>query len=264
MVTVTPEVREFLQLLERKEKMAAMIAPSFPIDFPYPGIVGRLKRLGFSYVVEISRGAMEVNRQLLEWVKKNPHLPCITSPCPVIVSLLRSKYPHLVPFLAPIGSPMIETAQLVIKNWPGCRPVFIGPCLAKKKESKEYPALGIIVLTYKELKKVFLLKEIGVEEKDYLEMFDMIGQKTRLYPISGGLAQSAGLNEKFTDEEYDVISGPELVNETLKNFEKSRLKLLDILWCEGGCINGPGIDSRESLDKRRQKIIAHWLSSLKV
>jgi len=50
-----------------------------------------------------------------------------------------------------------------------------------------------------------------------------------------------------------------LADKTLKEFVCNQdLKILDILNCEGGCINGPGIISSDSLDRRRQKIIAYW------
>jgi iron only hydrogenase large subunit-like protein len=76
------------------------------------------------------------------------------------------------------------------------------------------------------------------------------------------LAQSSGVTQKFTDAEYDVISGPALVNKVLEEFpHKPELKILDILNCEGGCINGPGMISQEPLEQRRQKVIAHWNKS---
>lgn len=257
----SPELETLLKLLEKKEKMTAMLAPSFPIDFSYPAIVGKLKRLGFSYVVEVARGAMETNRQLLELIKKNPRARYITAPCPTIVRLVRNKYPQLKQFLASAYSPMVNTAKLVLKKLPGTRPVFIGPCLPKKIEAREdCPNLKIVVLTFKELKKVLEMKKIGNHSTDASADFDIGGRDTRLYAISGGLAQSCGFNKTFTDEEQDVISGLKLVEESLKDFEKNEpMKVLDILYCDGGCIAGQGIASQLSLKERRQKIISYWV-----
>ena len=257
----SPELETLLKLLEKKEKMTAMLAPSFPIDFSYPAIVGKLKRLGFSYVVEVARGAMETNRQLLELIKKNPRARYITAPCPTIVRLVRNKYPQLKQFLASAYSPMVNTAKLVLKKLPGTRPVFIGPCLPKKIEAREdCPNLKIVVLTFKELKKVLEMKKIGNHSTDASADFDIGGRDTRLYAISGGLAQSCGFNKTFTDEEQDVISGLKLVEESLRDFEKNEMiKVLDILYCDGGCIAGQGIASQLSLKERRQKIISYWV-----
>ena len=249
-----------MKLLEKKEKMTAMLAPSFPIDFSYPEIVGQLKRLGFTYVVEVARGAMETNRQLLELIDKNPRQRYIASPCPSIARLIRNKYPQLKSFLAPVDSPMAQTARLVLKKYPGARPVFIGPCLAKSFEAQEdYPKLGIMVLTFKELKKALELKGIKNDPRDSSAFFDIAGRQARLYPISGGLAQSCSFNALLTNEEYDVISGLKKVKKSLEDYPKNKhLRALDILFCDGGCIAGPGINNSLSIEERRKKVIAHW------
>jgi len=257
---IAPDIKEFLNLLDKKTKMVAMLAPSFPIDFNYPEIVGMLKRLGFKYVAEVARGAVETNRQLLALLKLHPDKKYIANPCPTIVRLIRNKYPKLVPFLTPIDSPMSATAKIVSKKYPNYKKVFIGPCILKKLEAKEdRPGLDILVLTYKELKKIFEIKNIVPQKSDKSGSFDIAGQQTRLYSVSGGLAQSSCLTQNLTDPEYDVISGPQLVEKAIQNFPTEiNLKVLDILSCEGGCINGPGIASKDSLDKRRRMVIAHW------
>jgi len=260
MNNLTPEAKKLLSLIDKKEKMVAMLAPSFPIVFNYPEITGMLKRLRFKYVVEVARGAEETNKQLLALMKLHPDRKYITSPCPTIVRLIKNKYPHLVQFLSPIDSPMIATAKIVAKKYPDYKKVYIGPCLMKKMEAAEdHPELDILVLTYKELQKIFEAKKISAKKEDKKFSFDISAKDMRLYPISGGLAQSSGIIKKFTDPEYDVISGPQSVEKTLQNFlNKPELKVIDVLNCEGGCINGPGIVSEESLDRRRQKVINYW------
>lgn len=260
MKETTPEIKKLLNLIEKKEKMVAMLAPSFPIDFSYPEIIGILKRLGFKYVVEVAAGALKTNQQLHALRKLHPHKRYITNPCPSIVRLVRNKYPHLAPFLAPIDSPMIATAKIVAKKYPNYKKVYIGPCFVKKIEAREdHPELEILVLTYKEITEVLKLKNISPKKSDKSSSFDIIGPKTRLYPISGGLAQSSGLIKKLTDPQYDVISGPKLAEKNIQEFpNKPELGVLDVLYCEGGCINGAGVITKDSLDRRRQKIITYW------
>lgn len=260
MEDLSPETKELIDLIEKKEKVVAMIAPSFAVDFDFPEIVGMLKRLGFKYVAEVTRGAIETNKQFLDLVKKNPEKRYITNPCPNIVRLIRKEFPELEQYLTSIDSPMSATAKIVAKKWPKYKKVFIGPCLAKKLEAKEdWPDLDILVLTYRELKQIFELKNIVPCEEDKKENFDIKGIGTRLYPISGGLAQSSCLNEKLTDPEMDVVSGAKTVLKFLQEWSaKTDLKVLDILSCDGGCINGPGVCSKEPFSTRRQKIINYW------
>jgi len=253
------ELKDFLKLLDEGVSVVAMLAPSFPVMFEYPEIVGKLRRLGFSYVVEVSRGALETNRELTRLVTEDKTARFITSPCPTIVRLIKAQYPHLKKFIAPVKSPMAYTAEVAQSHFPGYKPVFIGPCLMKKKEAQEdHKDLGILVLTYKELLEVFKIKGIKSNPEDYRESFDLIGMNTRLYAISGGLTQSAELNYLLTDEELDVVSGPERVKKALEDFPKNKLRVLDILNCDGGCIAGPGVESDLPLEKRRAKVITHW------
>lgn len=266
MENLTPEAKELLRLIDKKEKMVAMLAPSFIIDFKYPEIIGMLKKIGFKYTAEVARGAEETNKQLLALRKLHPDRRYITSPCPNIVRLIKNKYPNLVQYLTKIDSPMSATAKIAEKKYPGYKIVHFSPCLVKKLEAKEdFPELNILALTYQDLAKIFEIKKIYSEGflkkifKKSKDSFDIAGGLARLYPVSGGLSQSAGITQKLTDAEYDVISGPALVNKVLQEFEsKPELKVLDILNCEGGCINGPAMVSKESIDKRRQKVIAFW------
>ncbi len=260
MSNYTAEIEEILGFVERKEEMVAMIAPSFLVDFSYPEFVGMLRRLGFGHVVEVGVGAVETNRQLLDLLKLSPGQRYITAPCPTIVRLVKNKYPDLVPFLALVDSPMIATAKIVAEKYPNHRKVYIGPCVAKKLEAKEdHAELEIVVLTYQEIAEIFRIKNIFPQKSDQDYSFDLAASHTRLYPISGGLAQSSGLTKTLTDSEYSVISGPELVEKTLQEFSSQpEIKLLDILYCEGGCISGAGIINQESLDSRREKIITFW------
>jgi iron only hydrogenase large subunit-like protein len=256
----TKDIKKLIELLNRKEELVAMLAPSFLVDFSYPEIIGRLKELGFKKVVEVSTGAIETNKQLKALLKLHPDKKYITNACPGIVRFIKKKFPELTDFLTPIDSPMIATAKIVQKKYPGCKKVFIGPCLMKKKEVEEYPDLDILALTYREINQILKEKDIVLKNKK-IYSFDLVGEETRLYPISGGLAQSSGLIQKMTDPECDVISGFERIEKAIKNFPKDpEIKILDILFCDGGCISGPGIISKDSLDKKRQKIINHWIN----
>jgi iron only hydrogenase large subunit-like protein len=259
----TPEIIEALGFIEKKEKMVAMLAPSFPIDFDYPEIIGMLKRLGFDYVVEVARGAIETNKQLNELIERNPDNRYISNPCPTIVRMIRRQHPELLSFLTQIDSPMVATAKIVAEKYPGYKKVFIGPCIAKKLEAKEdYPELDILVLTYKELQKIFDIKNISPGINDELQSFDITGRQTRLYSMSGGLAQSSCLTKNLARSDLDVISGPQAVQKALNEFfTDTDVRVLDILSCEGGCVNGPGIISKDPMDVRRDKVIALWEKS---
>jgi len=252
------EVSRLTDLLNKKAKLAAMLAPSFPVVYEYPQIIGRLKQLGFLYVVEVAAGAKKTNEAVLTLLQDNPQSRFITSPCPSFVRLIRAKYPQLLQYLAlQADSPMAATARIVKEKFPDCSPVFVGPCVAKKFESSEdYPELNILVLTYKELDMVFDAFHVGEAAAQAGDGFDVTGQTTRIYPIDGGLTESSGVRNILKDEEIRIVSGWKNCEAALLEFERNlKIRLLDILFCEGGCINGPGIASVLSPDDRKKKVL---------
>lgn len=258
-MTESADIKLILDLIQKKEELTAMLAPSFSIDFSYPEIVGKLKRAGFIYVVEVARGAIDTNKQVIEELSKDKSIRVITSPCPSCVRYIKAQKPELVKYLSKADSPMTATAKLVLHKLSGTVPVFIGPCLTKKLEAQEFADLKIIAITYKELAELFTILKIEDNTEDLDSSFDLLGTHTRLYPISGGLCQSAGINELLTEDEYRMVSGLPNLNQALEEFSSNtNIRLLDILFCDGGCINGPGIMSKESLDSRRYKIVKLW------
>jgi iron only hydrogenase large subunit-like protein len=252
------EKNQLIQLINSKAKMVAMLAPSFPINFDYPQIISMLKKLGFSYVVEVAAGAKKTNEAVLSALQNNPTSRFITSPCPSFVRLVRTKYPNLTQYLAlSVDSPMIATAKIVKEKYPGFTPVFIGPCIVKKLEAKEdYPDLGIVVVTYQEIADIF--KQFNIQnENDLTQTFDVLEKTTRIYPTDGGLTFTSGVDKILKPEEYKIVSGWKNCEAVINEFQTNpKLRFVDVLFCEGGCINGPATDKSLSIDQRIEKIKA--------
>jgi iron only hydrogenase large subunit-like protein len=253
------ETDQLIDLLQKKVKLCALLAPSFPIMFEYPMIVARLKALGFHSIVEVTAGAVRTNEAVGKLLTEQPTARFITSPCAGFVRLVRKEYPHLLPFLAfKADSPMIASAKIAKEKYPDCLPVFIGPCIAKKLESTEdYPDLHILVITYRELNIIF--QKFGTPETmDATNAaFDIAAPSTRIYPMDGGLTITSGAQMILKEEEIRIVSGWKNIPGALKEFETNKtIRLLDILCCEGGCINGPGTTSTLTLEQRKEKILA--------
>lgn len=259
------ETNTLIDLLSKKEKLVAMLAPSFPIIFPYPAIITMLKKLGFSYVVEVAAGAKRTNEQLVELLKNNPNARYITSPCPTVVRMIRKQMPQYEKYLSHgVDSPMVATAKIVREHYPEFRPVFIGPCVVKKLEATEdVPEFNILVLTYTELNQVFAHFNIE-QESNPSDRFDIAEPgMTRMYPIDGGLSHSSGLIQHFKEGEVQIVSNWKNCMEAIKNFDANpKVRLLDILFCDGGCIGGPGIVSNLTPEERKGKILAFFQSKL--
>lgn len=255
------EDKTIIELLEKKEKMVAMLAPSFPIMFSYPSIITMLKKLGFSHVVEVAVGAKKTNEELHALLKKDPNARFITSPCPTVVRMIKKTMPQYAKYFTyDVDSPMVATAKIVREKYPGYKPVFIGPCIMKKMEANEdVPELQIAVLTFTELQSIFDHFKIPYEENTS-DSFDLTEpDMTLMYPLDGGLSHSSGLtNQLSSSEEVKIVSCRENV-EAIKEFDANpKIRLLDILNCPGGCISGPGIKSTLSVEERKQKILDYY------
>ena len=251
------DIERCIALFEKKAPLVALLAPSFPVVYTYPLIVARLKKLGFTAVLEVSAGAVRTNDQVIALLKNNPTARYISSPCAGFVRLVRKSYPHLLPYLAlKADSPMVATARIAQEQYPDCQPVFIGPCFAKKLESSEdYPDLNILVLTFKELDAVFEHFKIGGECDASGATFDLQARITRMYPMDGSLTLTSGLKGILKDEEIRIVSGYKNIPAVLEEFEKNpKIRFVDVLFCDGGCISGPGIVSTLSVEDRKKKV----------
>jgi iron only hydrogenase large subunit-like protein len=254
------DIERCCALFRKKTPLVALLAPSFPVVYSYPGIVARLKKLGFRAVIEVSAGAVKTNEQVIALLKKNPHARFISSPCAGFVRMVRKDYPQLIPFLAMAAdSPMIAAARIAKEKYPDCQSVFIGPCFAKKLEAAEdYPDLQILVLTYKELDAVFDAFRIGEDVDTTGTAFDVAAAATRTYPLDGALTQTSGLSGILRDEEIRIISGYKKIPAVLEEFQRNpKIRFVDVLFCENGCANGPGIISTLSFEERKQRILQY-------
>ena len=253
-------VKEFKKLLKNKEKMVCMLAPSFIADFEYPQMVYRLRKLGFDQVVELTFGAKMTNLTYYSILKDDLSKTWITSPCPTLVSFIRNNYPGLVPNLVPVHSPMGCMSLICKKLLPNHKQVFIGPCITKKREAEEIGGIES-ALTFKELEDLFEEYKIPKEIKEgkYCKTFDKFyNDYTKIYPLSGGLSETLHHEHILKKSEILVMDGIEKIDKVLKKFKDGKYgkyKLLDILTCNGGCIDGPGMAGNYPLKQRKKRVL---------
>jgi len=229
-------------LLLSKSKIAACIAPSFPAEFEeitdYRLLVGMVRRLGFDFVTEVSFGADIVAREYESMIKSNEYEGDISSDCPAIVYFIRHYHPDMVPYLAPIASPMVAMARVMKKkHGEDLKVVFIGPCFAKKAETNEIDE----VLTFRELRDMLDTLNIRPENTDPSDFDPPHSGKGAIFPISRGLFYTANNQETIPEERVIIAEGRVNYKEAINEFEEGyiRKKHLMLLCCDG-CIMGPG------------------------
>lgn len=236
---VHSETDSVLALLSSGKKVVASLAPSFVSSFDtqdFEVMREALLSLGFADVEETAIGAKAVTEEYRRLLGTGEFKNFITSACPAVNRMIRIYYPNALKYLAPVPSPMVAHARMLKKRDPEASVVFIGPCIAKKREAAES---GIIdgVLTFEELKTVFDRKNIRLCEIEAKRAADGGGLKARYYPIPRGIIKSFdSLPEGY---EYVAVDGVERVSEALREMDSLTGLFLEMNCCEHACIGGP-------------------------
>jgi two-component system, NtrC family, sensor kinase len=248
------------ELLAGGGPVVAMVAPSFPADDcgqDAGRLVGALRALGFSRIVEVAYGADLTNRAYQNYIKDHPSGTRLATACPAVIEYVRKYMPDLVNCLVPIVSPMIATAMAVKAQYGqnhAC--VFIGPCVSKKLEMSDpqVPAVVDAVLTFDELRRLLTERQVLLANATPSEFDPPRAGTGRLYPLIGGLLKGAGLERSSLNTEVMALSGAAEILDVLADLSPNDPQPLFIepLMCRG-CYNGPAMrgDNRRPQRKRR-------------
>jgi signal transduction histidine kinase len=126
------------------------------------------------------------------------------------------------------------------------RVVFIGPCIAKKREAIS-PDLGGEVdeaLAFTELRQMLAARGIDLGAVPPADFDPPHARGGGLFPISGGMLQVAGIQEDLVTGHVMVGEGPAEFAQAIKEAETGIMetRLLELLFCKG-CTMGPGMSS---------------------
>lgn len=263
---VRDDLKSVKALLKRKKKVIVSLAPSFVTEFPNLSddqMVSALKSLGFFAVSETALGAQEVSKQVSNFIDEQKHGIYISSACPSVVEMICKHYPQYKNNITPFLSPLLTHSKFLKKEYgEDTHVVFIGPCIAKKSESDEFPELLDAALTFLDLKRWFEEENVDpylFAEKKKDDIF-VPGKASKgiLYPIDGGMIMGVKSNTTATDAVYMTFSGINNIQNVLTDLEKYKkpeVMFLELLACDGGCVNGPGTDKSYSTALKRLEVI---------
>ena len=249
------QIFQVIQSIVKGDKVIAIVAPAFIGQFgkhSTPGkFIAAMKQLGFARIVEVAVGAdlctIEEAKDFVEKVPAQQNYMA-TSCCPAWHSMIHKLYPSETGKISMTLTPMVYTARLMKKKYPGCKVVFVGPCAAKKLEAIRADIRSDVdfVLTFEELQGMFEAKEINFETIE--PMYDLNeGSATgRGFAVSGGVAKA--VSDLIVNNNPDVevkTARAEGLREcrkliTLAKAGKYNGYLLEGMACPGGCVAGAG------------------------
>ena len=248
---------DVLKHIVNGKKVVAMYAPAIAAQFrAAPGqLEGALKQAGFSRVWEVAIGAdITADKEAKEFEERMERgdLMMTTSCCPAYVRAVRRHVPELSPCISDTRSPMHYTAELAKKEDPESITVFIGPCLAKRREGMDDDFVDY-VLSIEEVGALFIAKEIDVAKCTPAPDKIIPTASGRNFAISGGVAESVRIRLQNPEKlKAAVING--LNKDGMKQlaqygkiqcgqgpYSQDCPNLIEVMACEGGCIAGPSV-----------------------
>ena len=250
------DVDTFFADLKKGEKISVLIAPAFLANYPneYEKYLGMLKKLGVNRFISISFGADITTWGYIKYITERNYYGSISQPCPAVVGYIERHIPELLPKLMPVQSPMMCGAIYVKKYMKvPDKLAFISPCIAKKNEIDDPNNKGIVSynLTFSHLIKY--LKENPVN--GYTPFKDEIEYGLgSIYPMPGGLKENVYwlLGEdalvRQMEGEHHMYEYLERNKDKIKSTKFPYL-FIDALNCTNGCLYGPGVDARKTMDE---------------
>ncbi len=228
-------------------RVVCSLAPSFIANFRIRSlevISSALMQLGFADVQETAIGAQLVSEAYARIMQEGKLHVIISSCCPSINMLIKKYYPTMLPYLAKVLTPMEAHCKLIKEQQPDAYTVFIGPCIAKKKEGDECPYTDA-VLTFDELADWFADEgiELPYEHVDP----ESEGALARLYPSTGGVLKATAKVEGYRRIAIDGIDNCRGVFDEIENSEFGKV-FIEMSACAGSCVNGPCI--RDHAERR--------------
>ena len=261
------------------KKVVALYAPSIAAQFnASPGhLEAAFAKAGFFKTWEVALGAdITSDHEAIEFEERMERGDKLmtTSCCPAYVRAVKKHVPNLVPCISETRTPMHYTAALAKKEEPDCITVFIGPCLAKRREGLEDDLVDY-VLSIEEMDAFFEAKNILVEKIEPAKLSLVPTSSGRNFAKTGGVAEAVRIRLKHPEKlrvavingldpagmkqlaYYGKIQAGEVpYNDTMPN-------LVEVMTCPGGCIGGPSVISDAMMaSKRLEKYVEAGLDKV--
>lgn len=236
---------DILKNIKAGKEVIAMAAPSVVGQFP--GNILQLKtamlKAGFSGFYEVAQGAdVTARNEAREFEERmeNGAPFMTTSCCAGYHQLLEKHLPDMMPYVSDTKTPLYYTAELVKKEHPGAITVFVGPCVAKRKEGMKNKNIDF-VMNFEELGALFIGRKIDVMQCEETPLDTESSRQGRSFCRTGGVADSIkALSDKTKP---CIVNG--FTKDSVKQLKKyakdgkcEGCNIIEVMCCEGGCLGG--------------------------
>lgn len=179
-----------------------------------------------------------------------------TSCCPSYIELVNKHIPAMKPYVSGTGSPMYYASRIAKKKYPNAKVVFVGPCIAKRKEAQRNECVDYVI-TFEELHSIF--RGFGIElaqANPYKVAYESVCE-AHGFAQAGGVA---GAVKAYLGPKADGIKMLQFSDFNKKSIGQMRAwaktgkvdaQFIEMMACEGGCVTGPSAYN-DSVSGKRQ------------
>ena len=251
--TLVSDLGRVKDMIEAGEKVVVSIAPSYMGLLKYHTI-GQVRcalmRLGFADVRETAEGAALVTAEYTRLLVEGSMENIISTCCPSVNALIEKYYPQLIPYLAPVVSPMIAHGRMIKqKLGSDTKVVFLGPCIAKKQEALDPRHADCVdaVLNFNDISRWLNEEDIVIEDCEDMPFEQLDPRVNRLYPVTNGVISSVMVTEAKQDRYRKFyVHGESNCIDLCQSMMRGEITgcFIEMNMCSGGCIKGPTVNDK--------------------
>jgi diguanylate cyclase (GGDEF)-like protein len=230
---------------------AALILSVESAAYFYPAtpeqVVNACYAAGFRTVHRGVLGDELVAREYLDLWNDDGWGTMIRSTCPVIVQTVRAQYPELIPYLAPVATPIAAEARYLKQMYgAGTQVAYAGVCITEGGPDVD------AAITLDDLTTLLAQRKVRIDQQE--PYFSRLPEERRRHlSAAGGLPLELLREESHASKRFRKVRGLGALEGIARAVAVDRIELgfVDILPCEG-CLDHPLLGPREELFRRRE------------
>ncbi len=263
------------------DKLDAMKNFKYNVALPAPSLYGQFDNLddidymlqglldfGFDDIYEVARAAEMVSGYTRRYLRRTDiEKPVISSACPVVVRLIRLRFPYLCDNVMPLLPPIEVAARLAraraLEKRPDLKPEEIGICFISPCPAKvSYVKNAIDSAGKSGVDLVFSVSDI------YFAILGLMKNELTPVPVSRtgmiglGWASTGGESSAIFNDRYLAADGIENVIKVLEDIDNGTFPSLDFIElnaCPGGCVGGVMTVENPYIAKARLQTLKRYL-----
>ncbi|MDR0539640.1 MAG: 4Fe-4S binding protein [Spirochaetaceae bacterium] len=238
----------FFAALESAIPIVAVVAPSAVTVFGnLYKLNGFLKSIGVIAIFDVSFGAELAAKSYLHYIAEEKPQILVAQPCAALVSFCQIYHPEIIPYLAPVHSPMLHTAVMIRRFFPEyekAKIAAISPCAAKKREFDETGLISYNI-SMTSIKQYLELHILNLDTYHEMPFDGPSAERGVGFSSPGGLRATVLRDAPGIEHRIRRIEGNTEVYTYLTEIpqmlrEKTTPLIVDCLSCRSGCNGGLG------------------------